>query len=68
MLTIKVGILYNPKDVYIGVKYNETIEPNLVSIIGYINHSNIIKCPVKKNKGAAYYEVPFAILKQFPNR
>ena len=61
-------VLNNPKDIYIGVKYNETIEPNLVSIIGYINHSNIIKCPVKKNKGAAYYEVPFAILKQFPNR
>ncbi len=62
------NVLNNPKDVYIGVKYNETTEPNLVSIIGYINHNNIINCPIKKNKGAAYYEVPFTILKQFPNK
>ena len=62
------NVLNNPKDVYIGVKYNETVEPNLVSIIGYINHNSIVSCPVKKNKGAAYYEVPFNILKQFPNK
>ena len=37
-----------PKDIYIGVKYNK--------------HSEILKYPVKQNKGAPYYEVPLSIL------
>lgn len=53
----------NPKDYYIGVKYNETTDPNEVQIIGWIAHLDIIKFPIKKNKGAAYYEVPFNKLK-----
>ena len=59
------NVLGNPKDVYIGVKYNETVEPNLIMIVGYAYHNSIVKCPIKKNKGAAYYEVPFDILKEF---
>lgn len=62
------NVLNNPKDVYIGVKYNETVEPNFVSIIGYTNHDSILSCPVKKNKGAAYYEVPFDMLKKIKTK
>ena len=47
-----------PKDIYIGVKYNETVKPNEVLILGYIKHSDILKYPIKKNKGASYYEIP----------
>lgn len=47
-----------PKDIYIGVKYNETLEPNEIEILGYIKRSEILKYPVKQNKGAPYYEVP----------
>ena len=59
------NVLRNPKDVYIGVKYNETVEPNVISIMGYAYHNTIINSPIKKNKGAAYYEVPFDSLKEF---
>ena len=51
-----------PKDIYIGIKYNETLEPNQIQILGYIKHSEILKYPVKQNKGAPYYEVPLSIL------
>ena len=51
-----------PKDIYIGVKYNETVEPNQVIILGYIKHSEILKYPIKQNKGAPYYEVPLSKL------
>lgn len=51
-----------PKDIYIGVKYNETVEPNEIIILGYIKRSEILKYPVKKNKGAPYYEVPLTAL------
>jgi len=47
-----------PKDIYIGVKYNETLDPNEVQILGYIKCSEILKYPIKQNKGAPYYEVP----------
>jgi hypothetical protein len=47
-----------PKDIYIGVKYNETVEPNEVQICGYIKGSDILKYPIKQNKGAPYYEIP----------
>jgi len=47
-----------PKDIYIGCKYNETVEPNEIQILGYITRSEILKYPVKQNKGAPYYEVP----------
>lgn len=51
-----------PKDIYIGVKYNETVEPNEIQILGYIKRSDILKFPVKQNKGAAYYEIPLSHL------
>lgn len=47
-----------PKDLYIGVKYNETVEPNQIQLLGFITRSEILKYPVKQNKGAPYYEVP----------
>jgi hypothetical protein len=47
-----------PKDIYIGVKYNETVEPNEIQILGYIKRSDILNFPVKQNKGAPYYEIP----------
>lgn len=47
-----------PKDLYIGVKYNETVEPNQIQILGYIKRSEILNYPIKQNKGAPYYEVP----------
>jgi hypothetical protein len=53
-----------PKDIYIGAKYNETVEPNEVQILGYINRSEILDYPISQNKGAPYYEVPLAILKK----
>jgi hypothetical protein len=53
-----------PKDIYIGAKYNETIEPNEIQILGYINRSEILNYPICKNKGAPYYQVPLEILKK----
>ena len=52
-----------PKDIYIGVKYNETVTPNQIQILGYIKRSEILNYPVKQNKGAPYYEVPLFKLK-----
>jgi hypothetical protein len=54
-----------PKDVYVGVKYNETVEPNQVLIVGFIKQKDIKKYPIKKNKGGAYYEIPLNDLKKF---
>lgn len=51
-----------PKDIYIGAKYNETIEPNEIQILGYIKRADILKYPIKQNKGAAYYEIPLIAL------
>jgi len=51
-----------PKDIYIGVKYNEIVEPNEIHILGYIKRSDILKYPVKQNKGAPYYEIPLSSL------
>ena len=53
-----------PKDIYIGAKYNETVEPNEVQILGFIKRSEILKFPVKQNKGAPYYEIPLSHLSQ----
>jgi hypothetical protein len=52
-----------PKDFYVGAKYNETVEPNQVQIIGYIERTKILNYPISKNKGAPYYEVPLSALK-----
>jgi hypothetical protein len=52
-----------PKDIYIGTKYNETIEPNEIQIIGFIKYSEILAYPIKQNKGAPYYEIPLSVLK-----
>lgn len=51
-------ITNKPKDIYIGVKYNETVEPNEIQIMGSITKQQIMKYPVKQNKGAPYYEIP----------
>jgi len=51
-----------PKDLYIGAKYDETIEPNEIQILGYLKRSEILDYPIKKNKGAPYYEVPISKL------
>lgn len=56
-----------PKDIYIGVKYNETTLPNEIYILGYMKREDILKYPIKKNKGAAYYEVPLSDLTMFKN-
>ena len=53
-----------PKDLYIGAKYNETVEPNKIYILGFIERAEILKYPVKQNKGAPYYEVPLSALKE----
>ena len=55
-------IIDKPKDIYVGVKYNETIEPNQIKILGYIKPSEILNYPIKQNKGAPYYEVPLSEL------
>ncbi len=55
-------VIDKPKDIYIGCKYNETVEPNEIQILGYITRSEILKYPVKQNKGAPYYEVPLSEL------
>ncbi len=61
----KIHDLHNkPKDIYIGAKYNETVEPNKVYILGYILRDDILKYPVRQNKGAPYYEVPLTALKE----
>ncbi len=52
-----------PKDIYIGVKYNETAEPNEIQILGYIKHSEILAYPIEQNKGAPYYKIPLSSLK-----
>lgn len=52
----------HPKDIYIGAKYNETVEPNQVQILGYIKRDDILDFPVKQNKGAPYYEIPLSSL------
>ena len=49
-------------DIYIGCKYNEEVEPNEIQILGYTTRSEILKCPVKQDKGAPYYEVPLSKL------
>ena len=58
-------VIDKPKDVYVGVKYNEIIDPNEIQIIGWIKRIDILKYPIKKNKGAKYYEVPLSDLKSF---
>jgi hypothetical protein len=51
-----------PKDLYVGAKYNETVEPNEIQILGYIKQAEILQYPVKQNKGAPYYEIPLHVL------
>lgn len=55
-----------PKDVYVWVKYNETVEPNEIQILWFIKRDDILNFPIKQNKGAPYYEVPLIKLKKFP--
>lgn len=55
-------VIDKPKDIYIGVKYNETVNPNEIDIIGYIKRSDILKFPLCQNKGAKYYDVPLTAL------
>ena len=61
----KIHDVHNkPKDIYIGAKYNETVEPNEVQILGYIRREDILNYPVSQNKGAPYYEIPLTALKE----
>ena len=57
-----------PKDIYIGVKYNETVEPNEIQILGFIKPSKIKTCNINQNKGAPYYEVPLSYLEEINNQ
>tara|TARA_R110002096_G_C14292125_1_gene697645 strand:+ start:49 stop:543 length:495 start_codon:yes stop_codon:yes gene_type:complete len=56
-----------PKDIYIGVRYNETTEPNQISILGYIKRDDILNFDIEQNKGAPYYKIPLNILKPINN-
>ena len=57
-----------PKDIYIGVKYNETVQPNEIQILGFIKRSDILNFPIKQNKGAPYYEIPLLRLSEIDSR
>ncbi|RZJ51682.1 MAG: hypothetical protein EOO44_14125 [Flavobacterium sp.] len=48
----------HPKDIYIAAKYNETVEPNKVYLIGFMSGEDIKKYPKDQNKGAPYYRIP----------
>ena len=54
-----------PKDVYIGTRYDEISRPNQVQIIGFLRYADVLKFPIKKNKGAPYYEIPLTQLQPF---
>lgn len=54
----------HPKEFYIGAKYNETVTPNQVIILGYITPDEIRQFPTEQNKGARYYKVPLSKLRQ----
>jgi hypothetical protein len=56
-----------PKDFYLGAKYNETVEPNVVQLLGYITKEEILAFPIKQNKGAPYYEISHFALKKITN-
>ncbi|RDC56671.1 hypothetical protein DU508_05525 [Pedobacter chinensis] len=47
-----------PKDIYLAAKYNDSVEPNTVWLIGYMTHAQIKKYPKEQDKGAPYYKVP----------
>ena len=51
-------VLSYPKDYLIASKYDETTSPNKVKIIGFLNYSVLKDFPIKKNKGAPYFEIP----------
>ena len=55
-------ITHKPKDFYIGVKYNETTQPNEVIIVGFITRKDILKYKIERNKGAPYYKIPLSDL------
>ena len=57
-------VINKPKDIYIGAKYNETVDPNKVYILGFIKREEILVFPIRQNKGAPYYEIPLNALKE----
>ena len=59
----KYDIINSPKDIYVGAKYNDTKSPNEVVLLAYIYHSEILSYPIKKNKGAPYFEIPMLAFK-----
>lgn len=59
------NVFDRPKDIYVGCRYHEMLEPNRVEIHGWMRHDDIIEYPIKQNKGAKYFEVPLFDLKQF---
>lgn len=48
----------HPKDIYIAAKYNETVEPNVVQILGFMSGAEIKKYPKDQKYGAPFYKVP----------
>lgn len=54
-----------PKDIFIGARYHENIEPNRVEVIGWIKRDDILKFPIEQNKGAKYYKIPMSSLNKF---
>ncbi|KGO85979.1 hypothetical protein Q765_13010 [Flavobacterium rivuli WB 3.3-2 = DSM 21788] len=52
-----------PKDIYVGAKYDETVEPNCIDILGYLTRDDIREYPIDKNMGASYYDVPISAFK-----
>ena len=53
------------KSVWTRTNNNETVEPNEVQLLGYIQRRDVLNYPVKQNKGAPYYEVPLYSLTKF---
>lgn len=53
--------------ILIGARYDETVEPNSVEILGYMRFKKVKTYPVEQNKGAPYYKVPLTDLMQIGN-
>ena len=53
------------KDIYIGASYDDTREPNVVELHGYLTREEVMQYPTNQQYGAEYYEVPLEDLKWF---
>ena len=59
------NVFERKKDIYVGCRYNERVDPNRVEIHGWMTQDQIINYPVKQNKGAKYFEVSLYDLNEF---